>query len=218
VVSKPDPQYTDKQETVKQDNDNPHHGHTQATDRSSSHHQQQSDLLSSAPPEVRAIIAEWRACCGKSVRVNQTLLDHAATLAGYTLLPGELTDIVERMRDKDKKGWYAEHGLHLGNVVNEVEKHPPVRESPTSVQSQQCLTESTYEPLEAEIRQEYPMFFTMRYEAENSLNLVIWYGPDGRDYMLCRDAVDWQYWREDRALMERARVYGQSLAEKQSVG
>jgi len=204
--------------TPEKDNNNPH-ALPQATDRSSSH-QKKSDLLSSAPPEVRAIIAEWCACCGKSVRVNQTLLDHATTLAGHTLLPGELADIVQHMRDKDKKGWYAEHGLHLGNVVNEVEKHPPAREVPTPVptEAQQRLTEATYETLEAEIRREYPMLFTMRYETENSLCLVIWYGPTDDDYLLCRDAVDWQYWREDRELIDQAVTYGQSVAQKQRVG
>jgi len=35
--------------------------------------------------------------------------------------------------------------------------------------------------------------------------------------MLVRDAIDWQYWREDKELMGRAVAYGQSLAQKRRV-
>ena len=110
---------TEPLKTSKKDNDI--HESLQATDRSSS----KKDLLSSASPEVQFIINEWRACCGKPVRVNKTLIDNATKLVPYQLLPGEMASIVQRMREKDKTGWYQDNGLHLGNVVNELQKHPP---------------------------------------------------------------------------------------------
>jgi len=97
-----------------------------------------SDLLSLASAEVQALVAEWKVChkafCDETgtnakVVVNKTLIDHATTLINqYGLLPGSLAGLIERMRAKDRKGWYVKNGLHLGNVVNEAEKTTPVKD------------------------------------------------------------------------------------------
>jgi DNA-binding PadR family transcriptional regulator len=120
--------------------DNNVHVSTQTTDKSSSDHRRKSRLLSSATPQVQALINEWKVCYKAwasetegdgSIRITKTLIDHATTLVvQYGLLPGELAQYVSKMRAKDKKGWYVENGLHLGNVVNEVQKNPPVRDAP----------------------------------------------------------------------------------------
>ena len=186
----------------------------QATDRSSSGCEKW-DLLSTALPEVQFIINEWRACCGKPVRINKTLIDHATTLAGYQLLPGELAQYVQRMMKNDTTGWYAEHGLHLGNVVNEVEKHPPIRALPTEPKPDLA---TDLEALETEIRREEPLLFTMPYKDDSGHFLVIWHGQGEEDFVLVRDAIDWQYWQEEKALMGKARAYGQSLTRQTTTG
>ena len=51
----------------------------------------------------------------------------------------------------------------------------------------------------------------MSIQRNNTENvLIIWCGAADNDYMLVRDLLDWQYWREDKHLMEKAAAYGRT--------
>jgi hypothetical protein len=147
VVSKPDPQYTDKQETGLQETDKQNNIYSSSqtpnqfglnskpalTERIE-HDSQSSKKAkrSQVSPEVKTLIAEWRQCHEdfyheraekKAFRVNQTMIDHAACLIYLGLTPQTLSTIVGAMLAADKSDWYGSNGLHLGSVVNWVEKH-----------------------------------------------------------------------------------------------
>ncbi len=105
------------------------------------------NLLTEASPEAQAAIQEWISIFKKPVAITETLIKHATTLAEYKPDPGEIAACRAWMYKTDAKGWYREHGMHLGDVVREFERFRslgsvpvPQKSSPPVAPSKRLLT------------------------------------------------------------------------------
>lgn len=106
--------------------------------------------------------------------------------------------------------------IYLGNLANDVVVDRWEQSQPS--ESPQPLTKSSRNDLECDIRSEHPTFWIQQADDPDfGLILLIWYGDAKIDYMLIRDREDWEYWREDRAMIERAEAYADWVLSREEV-
>jgi len=177
--------------------------------------------------ELEALLAEWKRCHEEfyrsrgnkppSFRVSQTMMSHGYKLISLGVLPATLPSIVSAMLASDTRGWYAEKGLYLGNVVRWVEEHPIPHDTPrpTTMNRGEAIA------FARSLAKIFPgeLLAIDHYLAEDKTVYMtcLRYGEGERDWLSFGNPDDYEHpsspWYAER--IEAARLYGAALKRAQ---